>query len=241
MRAGLTENLGRLWQVGKLLLSLASNAVPGFGLCQDHWQYFCSWFRVPQTIVTPCTPLLGNGSVAGHWPGAWQRLSKQMPVATQTRKIEKLLDVAFSMRPMSYRWKIGDGFFQELLLLICNANAQPWQMRHFLICRRLQIWREYMCKVCMVRYAQHLPLMLIKLWERPTRQTDYSCLYSQSQSQSQSHITTDGRSVCPSWCRAPSEAHDQILVTVWQLLSCPLGGALSDERVGLSCVWVCHQ
>jgi hypothetical protein len=39
--------------------------------------------------------------------------------------------------------------------------------------------------------------------------------------QSQSHIATDGQSVCLSWCRAPSGAHGQILITVWQLLSCP--------------------
>jgi hypothetical protein len=55
-------------------------------------------------------------------------------------------------------------------------------------------------------------------------------------SQSQSHISTDGQSVCLSWCRAPSGAHYQILVTVWQLLSCPWEGALSDERTGLSFV-----
>jgi hypothetical protein len=58
----------------------------------------------------------------------------------------------------------------------------------------------------------------------------------QTPSQSQSHIATDGQSVCLSWCRAPSGAHDQILVTVWQLLSCSWEGALSDERMGLSFV-----
>jgi hypothetical protein len=31
---------------------------------------------------------------------------------------------------------------------------------------------------------------------------------------SQSHIATDGQSVCLSWCQAPSGAHDQILITV---------------------------
>jgi hypothetical protein len=36
----------------------------------------------------------------------------------------------------------------------------------------------------------------------------------------QSHVTTDDHSVSPSWCRAPSGAHDQILITVWQLLFC---------------------
>jgi hypothetical protein len=37
---------------------------------------------------------------------------------------------------------------------------------------------------------------------------------SVSQSQSQSHIATDGQSVFLSWCRAPSGAHDQISVIV---------------------------
>jgi hypothetical protein len=43
-------------------------------------------------------------------------------------------------------------------------------------------------------------------------------------SQSQSHIATEGQSVCLSWCR--------------KLLSCSCGGALSDERTGLSFVRV---
>jgi hypothetical protein len=37
--------------------------------------------------------------------------------------------------------------------------------------------------------------------------------------QSQSHIVTDGQSVSKSWCWAPSEARDQIFITVWQLRS----------------------
>jgi hypothetical protein len=37
---------------------------------------------------------------------------------------------------------------------------------------------------------------------------------NENQSPSQSHISTDGLSVCLSWCRAPSGAHDQILVNV---------------------------
>jgi hypothetical protein len=49
-----------------------------------------------------------------------------------------------------------------------------------------------------------------------------------------SHIATDGQSVCLSWCRTPSGAHDQILVTVWQLLFCPWGVSLS-----LTKEWVC--
>jgi hypothetical protein len=54
-------------------------------------------------------------------------------------------------------------------------------------------------------------------------------------SESESHC--DWRqSVCLFWCRAPSGAHDQILITVWQLLSCPWEGAFSDERTVLSFV-----
>jgi hypothetical protein len=49
-----------------------------------------------------------------------------------------------------------------------------------------------------------------------------------------SHITTDGQSVSKSWYRVPSGAYDQIFITVWQLRSCLLWGALSDKRTGLS-------
>jgi hypothetical protein len=42
-------------------------------------------------------------------------------------------------------------------------------------------------------------------------------------------------------CRAPSGAHHQILVTLWQLLSCPLESAFSDERTSLSYISVSHQ
>jgi hypothetical protein len=47
-----------------------------------------------------------------------------------------------------------------------------------------------------------------------------------SESQIQGHISTDGLSVCLSWCRAPSGAHDHILVTVSQFLSCLWEGPL---------------
>jgi hypothetical protein len=46
---------------------------------------------------------------------------------------------------------------------------------------------------------------------------------NQSQSQSQSRIATDGQSVSKSWCQAPSGAHDQIFIAVWQLQSCYCG------------------
>jgi hypothetical protein len=49
---------------------------------------------------------------------------------------------------------------------------------------------------------------------------------------SQGHIATDGQSVSKSWCQAPSGAHDQIFITVWQLLSCFCWApSLTRERV----------
>jgi hypothetical protein len=47
----------------------------------------------------------------------------------------------------------------------------------------------------------------------------------------------DWRSVSKSWCPAPSGAHDQIFITVWQLWSCFLFGAPSDKKTGLFFVY----
>jgi hypothetical protein len=58
-----------------------------------------------------------------------------------------------------------------------------------------------------------------------------------SRNRSRSHIATDGQLVSKSWCPASSGVHDQIFITVWQLRSF-LWGALSDERTGLSFVYV---
>jgi hypothetical protein len=44
------------------------------------------------------------------------------------------------------------------------------------------------------------------------------------QSQSQSYITTDGQSVCVSWCRAQSGAHDQIFVHCLTVTVLSMGG-----------------
>jgi hypothetical protein len=53
-----------------------------------------------------------------------------------------------------------------------------------------------------------------------------------SQSQSQSHITIDGRPVSMSWCRARSGTCGQILLTVGKLLSCLCGApSLTRGRV----------
>jgi hypothetical protein len=56
----------------------------------------------------------------------------------------------------------------------------------------------------------------------------------QSQSQSQSHIATDGQSISKSWCEAPSGAHDQIFNSLWQLRSCFSGEpSLTRRQVSL--------
>jgi hypothetical protein len=53
---------------------------------------------------------------------------------------------------------------------------------------------------------------------------------------SQSYFTTDDLSVSPSWCRAPSRAHDQILITIWHLLFCHLGPSLWLEVGSVICI-----
>jgi hypothetical protein len=63
-----------------------------------------------------------------------------------------------------------------------------------------------------------------------------SCKFPQSRSaKSKSHC--DWRSVSKSWCRAPSGAHGQIFITLWQLRSYSSWGVLSDEGTGLSFVY----
>jgi hypothetical protein len=58
----------------------------------------------------------------------------------------------------------------------------------------------------------------------------------EERSQSQSHIATDEQSISKSWCRAPSGAHDQILI-LFDSYGLALCGAFSDERKGLSFVY----
>jgi hypothetical protein len=58
--------------------------------------------------------------------------------------------------------------------------------------------------------------------------------------QSQSHIATDGQSVSKSWCRAPSEAHDQIFITLLTvMLLFFVGRSLwrEDGSVFCICCW----
>jgi hypothetical protein len=100
--------------------------------------------------------------------------------------------------------------------------------------------RNRCIKQSLGRYSQHVarvPFVAHGVSKNYTEILFKTIIFSPySQSQSQSHIATDGQSVCLSWCRAPSGAHDQILITGWQLLSCPWEGAVSDERTGMSFV-----
>jgi hypothetical protein len=51
--------------------------------------------------------------------------------------------------------------------------------------------------------------------------------------QRQTYVTTDGQSASLSWCQAPPEAQDQIVITVRQLRGLLMWGTLSDERTSL--------
>jgi hypothetical protein len=92
------------------------------------------------------------------------------------------------------------------------------------------------------------PYLLSQIWDFPFRRLlrlsgsrwrystppPHESLTIKSQSQNQSHIATDGQSVSNSWCRAPSGAHYQMFITVWQLQSCFYGApSLTRGRVSL--------
>jgi hypothetical protein len=65
----------------------------------------------------------------------------------------------------------------------------------------------------------------------PTSTQDYCRIKSKSKSH------CDWQSICKSWCPAPSGAHDQIFITLWQLRSCFCGTpSLTSGRVRLFCM-----
>jgi hypothetical protein len=96
-----------------------------------------------------------------------------------------------------------------------------------------EVDRNFSASLAEHNCTQHSTISLCYL-RLPTLNTPSRYLNQSSPQLSLSHIATDGLSVCLSWYRAPSGAHDQIFVTVWQFLFCPWGGALSDERVELA-------
>jgi hypothetical protein len=95
----------------------------------------------------------------------------------------------------------------ELRALLLTHNWQLTQVpnSHGITCHR---WTWQASKQA-VAYCWHSPAWLF-LVSGPIGTHD----------QSQSHITTDDQSVSASWFRVPSGAHDQMLITVWQLLFC---------------------
>jgi hypothetical protein len=79
---------------------------------------------------------------------------------------------------------------------------------------------------------------LVLIYESLTSSTNGLRL-SRSQSQIQRHIATDDQSFSQSWCRAPSGAHDQIFVAIWQLRSCYCGAPSLTRGGFYSIVLVC--
>jgi hypothetical protein len=71
-------------------------------------------------------------------------------------------------------------------------------------------------------YEVFLPFLVQSPWNADPPELDQILLFyfSNPPSSSQSLILPDDQSVSKSWCRAPSGAHDQILITLWQLWSC---------------------
>jgi hypothetical protein len=82
-----------------------------------------------------------------------------------------------------------------------------------------------------VNTPQLNPKLLTPLYPVVLLCTPSTLKFSKSKSRLKSQC--DWRSVSKSWCRAPSGAHDQIFVTLWQLRSCFCGAS------SLTRGWVC--
>jgi hypothetical protein len=120
---------------------------------------------------------------------------------------------AISAPPLIYTIHKSQRQPLSLFQLAVSSPAVPWQ--------RLQQWRLFTFTHSGSSFTASR-----------TEQLNWS-------SQSQSHIATDDQSISKSWCRAPSAAHDQIFITLWQLRSCFCGApSLTRGRVCLLCMLV---
>jgi hypothetical protein len=100
-------------------------------LYHDTWTHLSSVLHksLPSVYVCACVyPIV-----------ATQRLSKNVIAVTHTRAtLEELLDVPFSMRPVSYQRTVRDYFFLELLVSMCISipwkhdckNVSRWECQH---------------------------------------------------------------------------------------------------------------
>jgi hypothetical protein len=129
-------------------------------------------------------------------------------------------------------------FWSQIQFKYCHVFGVPWLIITSSGLDGWTYWRLLQSLLITINYSCSHSVCF--LWLPPF---SFSCRNSLTASklteQSQSHIATDGQSVSESWCRAPSAAHDQIFITVWQLRSCFLRGTLSDDRTGLSAAGPC--
>jgi hypothetical protein len=107
-------------------------------------------------------------------------------------------------------WSIHLGLTTRCLLLSDSCGF---------ICMGRSLWRE------------DGSVVYICCWPSPTQSLSGPILWD---SWSYFTVSTDGQSISKSWCRAPSAAHDQIFITLWQLRSCFCGApSLTRECVCL--------
>jgi hypothetical protein len=82
----------------------------------------------------------------------------------------------------------------------------------------LRIWSRFIWIFTVITTViTNLQLHFWLFWTSSVPTSSSLSLVSQGQGQGQGYIATDGRSISKSWCRAPSGAHDQIFIIVWQL------------------------
>jgi hypothetical protein len=83
-----------------------------------------------------------------------------------------------------------------------SSPAVPWQWLLTVEILRLHALRSDL---------QSLPCRT--LWNK----SNSHCAHAELYEISQTHIAIDEQSISKSWCRAPSGAHEQIFITLWQL------------------------
>jgi hypothetical protein len=137
-------------------------------------------------------------------------------------------------------------YTQLITTSACNANANSHSAVHystyevFSVCCIFNIFRCRLVTACNAEASAFMPLLAghWSNWLTPRLAVISHHCRLKILFWSQSHIAADGQSISKSWCRAPSGAHDQIFITLWQLRSCFLGRPLWREAWSVfKCCW----
>jgi hypothetical protein len=124
------------------------------------------------------------------------------------------------------------------ILVCCSANSSKIDLNssHSGLNCVLRVRTE---KPALVPYEQRCPWVVTRVGRDKGIILKEFLGTTSCRSQSQNYFTTEGESVSMYWCRAHSGTSDQILLSVWKLLSCVYGAP--SLRGGRVCSFQCNQ